>query len=223
MISLLPRFDHTNLVAVLIWTSYLRMDDSAHVFLIKDKIRCIQKKIMDQLAADLNSALNDANILTSSVSNVTMTPSSASKSRRRRRRPVNTGIIQQNIDASDSTTPENTGDILRHRRHDHQGIVSDGDEGTAMPWSKPSKIFDRELTLCSSRNAFISYRIGIGFNFSDGRSTPTSSTIQEADHSIDNHLPIGDTFVDQNHSLSEHQDRPSEQWISSNSCTSSAP
>lgn len=120
------------------------MDDSAHVFLIKDKIRCIQKKIMDQLAADLNSALNDANILTSSVPNVTMTPSGASKSRRRRRRPVNNGIVQQNMDASDSTTPENTGEILRHRRHDHQGIVSDGDEGTAMPWSKPSKIFGRE-------------------------------------------------------------------------------
>ena len=53
------------------------MDESCHVFLIKDKIRCLQKKIMDQLAADLNSALNDANILTSSLSNVPMTSSSS--------------------------------------------------------------------------------------------------------------------------------------------------
>ena len=49
------------------------MDESSHVFLIKDKIRCIQKKIMDQLAADLNSALNDATILTSSLSNMPIT------------------------------------------------------------------------------------------------------------------------------------------------------
>ena len=116
------------------------MDDSAHVFLIKDKIRCIQKKIMDQLAADLNSALNDANILTSSVSNVTVTSSGVSKSRRRRRRPVNNGIIQPNLDASDSTTPENTGEILRYRRQDPHSIVSDGDEETVMPWSKLSPI-----------------------------------------------------------------------------------
>ena len=104
------------------------MDESSHVFLIKDKIRCIQKKIMDQLAADLNSALNDASILTSSLSNVPVTSSSSttiSKIKRRRKRPTNLDIQQQKLDVSDSTTPENT-----RNRNDfkQQSTVSDGDD-----------------------------------------------------------------------------------------------
>ena len=73
------------------------MDDGSHVFLIKDKIRCIQKKIMDQLAADLNSALNDTDVLTSSLSNPPVASSSLttfSKIKRRRKRPVNNDISQ---------------------------------------------------------------------------------------------------------------------------------
>jgi hypothetical protein len=104
------------------------MDESSHVFLIKDKIRCIQKKIMDQLAADLNSALNDASILTSSLSNVPITSSSStttSKIKRRRKRPINLDIQQQKVDLSDSTTPENT----RNRNDFNQQLtVSDGDD-----------------------------------------------------------------------------------------------
>jgi hypothetical protein len=105
------------------------MDESSHVFLIKDKIRCIQKKIMDQLAADLNSALNDASILTSSLSNVPITSSSSSatisKMKRRRKRPINTEIQQRKIEASDSTTPENS----RSRNSSNkQSIVSDSDD-----------------------------------------------------------------------------------------------
>lgn len=117
------------------------MDEGSHVFLIKDKIRCIQKKIMDQLAADLNSALNDANILTSSLSNFPMTSSSSlhtiSKIKRRRKRPVNNShndTSQPKTEASGSTTPENT----RHRSNNHnykQSIVSDSDE-IPIPTSK---------------------------------------------------------------------------------------
>ncbi|CAF2572148.1 unnamed protein product [Rotaria sp. Silwood2] len=104
------------------------MDESSHVFLIKDKIRCIQKKIMDQLAADLNSALNDANIPTSPLSNLPMTSSSpfstTLKTKRRRKRPTNNDIQQQIAEASDSTTPENT----RTRNTNKQLIASDGDD-----------------------------------------------------------------------------------------------
>jgi len=105
------------------------MDESSHVFLIKDKIRCIQKKIMDQLAADLNSALNDASILTSSLSNVPITSSSSSatisKMKRRRKRPINTEMQQRKIEASGSTTPENS----RSRNSSNkQSIVSDSDD-----------------------------------------------------------------------------------------------
>lgn len=104
------------------------MEDSSHVFLIKDKIRCIQKKIMDQLAADLNSALNDASILTSSLSNVPMTSSSSFntilKTKRRRKRPTNIDIQQQKTEASDSTTPENS----RNRTLHKQSAMSDGDD-----------------------------------------------------------------------------------------------
>lgn len=104
------------------------MDDNSHVFLIKDKIRCIQKKIMDQLAADLNSALNDANILSSQLSNVPMTSSSSFsatlKTKRRRKRPVNNEGQQQKTEASDSTTPENTQNRLIIMKQS----ASDGDD-----------------------------------------------------------------------------------------------
>lgn len=105
------------------------MDDSSHAFLIKDKIRCIQKKIMDQLAADLNSALNDANILSSPLSNVPMASSSSSatitKIKRRRKRPTNNDTQQSKIDVSDSTTPENS----QNRNLSHkQSMVSDSDD-----------------------------------------------------------------------------------------------
>ena len=102
------------------------MDDGSHVFLIKDKIRCIQKKIMDQLAADLNSALNDANIITSSLSNLPTASSSSttiSKVKRRRKRPVYNDNSQQKTEASGSTTPENT-----RSRNNKQSIVSDSDD-----------------------------------------------------------------------------------------------
>ena len=110
------------------------MDDSSHVFLIKDKIRCIQKKIMDQLAADLNSALNDASILTSSVSNVTLTSPMQSKSKRRRKRPIASDLQQQQhqqqMEASDSTTPDNSSEKVRSRKYKQQTIVSDGDDAS---------------------------------------------------------------------------------------------
>jgi hypothetical protein len=112
------------------------MDEGSHVFLIKDKIRCIQKKIMDQLAADLNSALNDADILTSSLSNLPTTSSSSttiSKLKRRRKRPVNNDISQPKTEASGSTTPENT--RSRTNNNYKQSIVSDSDE-IPMPSSK---------------------------------------------------------------------------------------
>ena len=113
-----------------------RMEDNPHVFLIKDKIRCIQKKIMDQLAADLNSALNDANMLTSSVSNITMASMNSLKSRRRRKRP-NPNELFQRRDASDSTTPDNNGESIRHRLdNDQDFFVSDPDEIAVMPSSK---------------------------------------------------------------------------------------
>jgi len=113
------------------------MDESSHVFLIKDKIRCIQKKIMDQLAADLNSALNDANILTPSLSNLPITSSSSttiSKIKRRRKRPINNESSQPKTEASGSTTPENT----RNRNNNNnykQSIVSDSDD-IQIPSSK---------------------------------------------------------------------------------------
>jgi hypothetical protein len=107
------------------------MDESAHLFLIKDKIRCIQKKIMDQLAADLNSALNDATIVTSSLSNFPMTSSSSSatisKSKRRRKRPIHSDIQHQKTEVSDSTTPENSEGISRNRNNKDL-IISDGDD-----------------------------------------------------------------------------------------------
>jgi len=114
------------------------MDEGSHVFLIKDKIRCIQKKIMDQLAADLNSALNDANILTSSVSNLPMTSSSSttiSKMKRRRKRPINNDISQPKTEASGSTTPENTRSRSNNNHYYKQSIVSDSDD-IPMPSSK---------------------------------------------------------------------------------------
>ncbi|UJR26540.1 hypothetical protein I4U23_007863 [Adineta vaga] len=106
------------------------MDETSHVFLIKDKVRCIQKKIMDQLAADLNSALNDADILpSSSLSNIPITSSSSAatitKIKRRKKRPINNEMQQQKIDASDSTTPENS--QSRHQSN-KQSIVSDSDD-----------------------------------------------------------------------------------------------
>jgi hypothetical protein len=112
------------------------MDEGSHVFLIKDKIRCIQKKIMDQLAADLNSALNDATIVTSSLSNFPMTSSSSSatisKIKRRRKRPIYNDTQQQKLDVSDSTTPENS----RSRNdNNQQSTVSDGDD-VLIPSSK---------------------------------------------------------------------------------------
>ena len=111
------------------------MDDSSHVFLIKDRIRCIQKKIMDQLAADLNSALNDTDVLPSSLSNLPMTSSSSittlSKTKRRRKRPVNNDVSQPKTEASGSTTPENN----RSRNNKKQSIVSDSDD-VPMPSSK---------------------------------------------------------------------------------------
>jgi hypothetical protein len=105
------------------------MDDRSHAFLIKDKIRCIQKKIMDQLAADLNSALNDASILPSSLSGVPMASSSSSvtitKTKRRRKRAVNSDNQQPKIDLSDSTTPENS---QNRNLSSKQSIVSDSDD-----------------------------------------------------------------------------------------------
>ena len=113
------------------------MDDGSHVFLIKDKIRCIQKKIMDQLAADLNSALNDTDILPSSLTNIPVTSSSStatlSKIKRRRKRPVNNDIPQPKTEASGSTTPENT--RTRKNNDYKQSIVSDSDD-VPMPSSK---------------------------------------------------------------------------------------
>lgn len=112
------------------------MDDSSHVFLIKDKIRCIQKKIMDQLAADLNSALNDAHILPSSSSlpNIPITSSLSSatitKIKRRRKRPVNNEMQQQKLDVSDSTTPENS---QGRSQNNKQSIVSDSDDMQMQP------------------------------------------------------------------------------------------
>jgi len=115
------------------------MDEGSHVFLIKDKIRCIQKKIMDQLAADLNSALNDANILTSSLSNFPMASSSSSttisKIKRRRKRPINNDISQPKTAASGSTTPENTRSRSNNNNYYKQSIVSDSDD-IPMPTSK---------------------------------------------------------------------------------------
>lgn len=105
------------------------MDDNSHVFLIKDKIRCIQKKIMDQLAADLNSALNDTSILPSSLSNLPINSSSItslSKIKRRRKRPVNIDPSQPKTEESGSTTPENT--RSRTSNHHKQSIVSDSDD-----------------------------------------------------------------------------------------------
>lgn len=104
----------------------LRMDDNSHVFLIKDKIRCIQKKIMDQLAADLNNALNDTHMLTSSIGYLPTASSSSSsmtKNKRRRKRQNNIESSQQKTEASGSTTPENTID-----RNKQQTIVSDSDD-----------------------------------------------------------------------------------------------
>ncbi|CAF1217343.1 unnamed protein product [Adineta steineri] len=119
------------------------MDESSHVFLIKDKIRCIQKKIMDQLAADLNSALNDANILTSSLSNVPITSSATtSKIKRRRKRPINNDMQQHKIEASDSTTPENS------QSRNKQSIVSDSDD---MPM--PSKTQSSSLATASESDS----------------------------------------------------------------------
>ena len=101
------------------------------MFLIKDKTRCIQKKIMDQLAADLNSALNDASIMTSSVSNVTLTSPMLSKSKRRRKRPIVSDLQHQHhIEASDSTTPDNSSEKVRSRKYKQQTVVSDGDNAS---------------------------------------------------------------------------------------------
>lgn len=105
------------------------MDDGSHVFLITDKIRCIQKKIMDQLAADLNSALNDTDLPASSLSNFPTTTSSAislAKSKRRRKRPVNNDLSQPKTEESGSTTPENTRN--RTNNHPQLSIASDGDD-----------------------------------------------------------------------------------------------
>jgi hypothetical protein len=114
------------------------MDDSSHVFLIKDKIRCIQKKIMDQLAADLNSALNDTSILPSSLSNIPVASSTTlSKIKRRRKRPVNNDIPQPKTEASGSTTPENT--RTRHNNYYKQSIVSDSDEIPIPSSKKPNQ------------------------------------------------------------------------------------
>jgi hypothetical protein len=85
---------------------------------------------MDQLAADLNSALNDASILTSPLSNVTLTSSSSatiSKSKRRRKRPIHSDIQHQKTEVSDSTTPENSEGISRNRNNKDL-IISDGDD-----------------------------------------------------------------------------------------------
>jgi hypothetical protein len=121
------------------------MDDSSHVFLIKDKIRCIQKKIMDQLAADLNSALNDTDILSSSLSNLPIASSSStttlSKTKRRRKRPVNNDISQPKTEASGSTTPENTRSRNNNHNYYKQSIVSDSDD-IPMPSSKKPKKID---------------------------------------------------------------------------------
>ena len=133
------------------------MDDTSHVFLIKDKIRCIQKKIMDQLAADLNNALNDDNMLTSSISNVTMSSSHPLKTRRRRKRPTQTehhhqqSQLQQKhqMDASDSTTPENTRQVVSHR-HRPDSIVSDGDEAAIRSSNVSFRLFQSVLFLSFS-------------------------------------------------------------------------
>ena len=112
------------------------MDEDSHV-LIKDKIRCIQKKIMDQLAADLNSALNDANILKSPLPNILLTSSSSAttlKTKRRRKRPINNDLPQSKTEASDSTTSENA----RNANNDKQSIVSDDDD-MPMPSSNHSR------------------------------------------------------------------------------------
>lgn len=115
---------------------FRRMDDSSHVFLIKDKIRCIQKKIMDQLAADLNNALNDANMLTSSMSYVTMTSMNSTKNRRRRKRH-NQNDQMQRTNASGSTTPENYGQRLRRRSLDDQdAFLTDPDDIDSVMSSK---------------------------------------------------------------------------------------
>ncbi|CAF5186568.1 unnamed protein product, partial [Rotaria magnacalcarata] len=124
------------------------MDDTSHVFLIKDKIRCIQKKIMDQLAADLNSALNDANILTSPLSNVPLASSSSFstslKIKRRRKRPVNNESQQQKTEASDSTTPENS----RNRLGISKQSASDGDD-----LQIPSKTQSSSLIIASESDS----------------------------------------------------------------------
>ena len=163
------------------------MDDTSHVFLIKDKIRCIQKKIMDQLAADLNNALNDDNMLTSSISNVTMASSHPLKSRRRKKRPTHPEQQQQQkMDASDSTTPENSRPHLSHR-HGPDSIVSDGDEA-AMPSSNFSSARSiRSSTRSLARNSIVIIGRGlrIGFHVAQRTSSTPSSSFQKTPHSID--------------------------------------
>ncbi|CAF0763330.1 unnamed protein product [Adineta ricciae] len=98
---------------------------------------------MDQLAADLNSALNDAHILptSSSLPNIPIASSSSSvtitKIKRRRKRPVNNEMQQQKLDVSDSTTPENS---QSRSQNNKQSIVSDSDDMQMQPKTQSSSL-----------------------------------------------------------------------------------